>query len=110
MDYQVWNFNSNIARPLELIAREILKKDDLTIKDTIFCAPNICGGTFVEAMYELLHAMENYIDSNAFRTFVHQIELYWGKGYTEIPKEIATQLFESFEEILYPQNTNRGNE
>lgn len=89
MDYQTWNFNSNIARPLELIAREILEKDDLAIKDTIFCAPNICGGTFVEAMYELLHKMENYIDSNAFRTI---------------------QLFDSFKKILYPQNTNGGNE
>lgn len=106
---ECWNFNGYIARPLELIAREILEKDDLTIKDTIFCAPNICGGTFVEAMYELLHEMENYIDTNAFTTFKYQIELYWGKGYTEIPKEIAIQLFESFKKILYPQNTNGGN-
>lgn len=110
MDYQTWSFNGYIAYPLERIAREILGMDDMEIQNTIFYASNICSSTFIEAMYELLRVMESSIDSNAFRTFEHQIELYWGKEYTEIPRETATQLFESFKEILYPQNTNRGNE
>ena len=110
MDCQTWNFNGYIAYPLELIARKILKMDDMEIKDPIFYAPQICSGTYVEAMYELLRVMESSIDSNAFRTFEYQIELYWGKGYMEIPKETAIQLFESFKEVLDQNNTNRGNE
>lgn len=100
MDGENWNFNGYIAYPLEMIAREILGLDEREVKETIFSATRICNGTFAEAMYELLHYSENYIDPNDMRTFEKQIDDYWGKGYMEIPQNKSMELFDEFKSIL----------
>lgn len=88
------NFHGHIAVRLEHIAKEIKGLTTLP-KDSIYNADIIQGGTFVEVMLELL-----LLNGIRDKDFEKKCKLYKDKGASEIPYEVAYDLFIQFKKLV----------
>jgi len=84
MTSTIWSFHNQIAIPLEMNARGLLK----------LSANNIEGGIFVEVMLYLLRSKYGF-DCD-LSSFIKECAPYLGKSGIEIEKERAISLYEMF--------------
>lgn len=97
---------TQIAYPLELIARDVLhfydRVDDTTEESTVhnqfFGASQIWAGNFVEVMFFLLRFRIG--DEANLRDFAKQCRPCFGVPLNEIPQEKANALFKEFKKMM----------
>lgn len=92
---EAWNFRGYIAVPLEAYSRRI-------IGGTYDSADAIENGEFVDAMLKILSIEFNGLEE--IKEFVDKCRDYEEKSASQIPNEIAKELFEEFEQILQSKN------
>lgn len=96
-----WNFHGDIAIGLESIASRHYGDVGRPMKK-IYDADAIEGGSFVEVMMMLLRnrsGMNN--EDDEIERFAQVCAPYFGKCGNVIPKEIAQQLFDKFQELYH---------
>ena len=92
-----WNFYSDIAWPMEQIARIILKNNDLNTPPR-YKAVNIEGGNFAEVMIDLVDQSAQMTDDAS--QFIKDCEDYKGLRGSVIDPEAADLLYKRFRQII----------
>lgn len=93
------NAHGTISLRIEYWARRIFGLSEVQIKQTIFGTDQITyGGTFVEALLQLLRTTEPADD--CINTFLDKSRTYLGKRFCNIPENDALALLTIVEDAL----------